>query len=71
MNTINFVSYAESFVFVILLAASIVALAVGIERAIIFNRNTNKKIDSFIVKLIELFRKNDMKSAGQLVRGSR
>ncbi|MBN2401861.1 MAG: MotA/TolQ/ExbB proton channel family protein [Spirochaetes bacterium] len=67
-DTLSLVGYAEGFVFIMLLAASIIALAVGIERTIIFKRNTNKKIEIFAGKLIESFRKRDIKAVAELVK---
>jgi biopolymer transport protein ExbB len=67
-DTLSLVGYAEGFIFIMLLAASIIALAVGIERTVIFRKNTNKKIDIFVGKLIELFRKRDVKAAAELTK---
>ncbi|MFH0975731.1 MAG: MotA/TolQ/ExbB proton channel family protein [Spirochaetota bacterium] len=67
-DTLYLVGYAETFVFIMLLAASIIALAVGIERTVIFKRNTNKKIDLFVSRLIELFRSRNIKAAAALVK---
>ncbi len=67
-DTLNLVGYAESFVFIMLLIASIIALAVGIERTLIFKKNTNKKIDIFVRELIESFRNRDIKAAIGLIK---
>jgi biopolymer transport protein ExbB len=67
-DTLNLVGYAESLVFIMLLIASIIALAVGIERNIIFRKNTNKKIDIFVRELIESFRNRDIKAVTGLVK---
>jgi biopolymer transport protein ExbB len=67
-DTLSLVGYAEGFVFIMLLMASIIALAVGVERTIIFKKNTNKKIDLFVGKLIELFRRRDVKGAVELAK---
>lgn len=63
-----FVSYGETFVFVILICASILALAVGMERTIVFKKNSNKKISRFAEELIMLLRKRDLKAAAALVK---
>jgi len=63
-----FVSYGETFVFIVLICASILALAVGMERTIIFKRNSNKKISRFAKELIMLLRKRDLKAAAGLVK---
>jgi biopolymer transport protein ExbB len=67
-DTLYLVGYAESFVFIMLLIASIIALAVGIERTLIFKKNTNKKIDIFVKELIESFRNRDIKAVIGLVK---
>ncbi len=67
-DTLSLVGYAEGFVFIMLLMASIIALAVGIERTVVFKKNTNKKIDIFVAKLIELFRRRDVKAATELAK---
>jgi biopolymer transport protein ExbB len=62
------VGYGETFVFVMLIFASILALAVGMERGIVFKRNSNKKISRFADELIRLLRKRDLKAAADLAR---
>ena len=64
------VGYGETFVFIMLIFASIIALAVGIERAIVFRRNSNKKITNFGEELIKILRKRDFKGAAELVKKS-
>jgi len=63
-----FVGYGETFVFAMLVIASILDLAVGLERAYIFRKNSSKKISLFAAELISLLRKRDLASAGKLVR---
>ncbi|MFH0976254.1 MAG: MotA/TolQ/ExbB proton channel family protein [Spirochaetota bacterium] len=70
MSELVFVDYGETFVFLMLFAASILALAVGIERAIIFRKNSNKKITAFAEELIVLLRKRDLKAAANFVKES-
>jgi biopolymer transport protein ExbB len=65
-----FVGYGETFVFIMLICASILALAVGLERAIIFKRNSNKKTSRFVEELIALLRKRDLREAAELIKGS-
>jgi biopolymer transport protein ExbB len=63
-----FVGYGESFVFAMLVLASILALAVGLERAYVLRKNSSKKISLFAGELIALLRKRDLASAAKLVR---
>jgi biopolymer transport protein ExbB len=65
-----FVGYGETFVFIMLLLASVLALAVGMERTVIFRQNSNKKIARFAAELIKLFRSRDLKAAAALVKKS-
>jgi biopolymer transport protein ExbB len=65
-----FVGYGESFVFAMLVLASILALAVGLERAYVFRKNSSKKISLFAGELISLLRKRELASAAKLVRES-
>ncbi len=65
-----FVGYGETFVFLILLLASVLAFAVGMERAIVFRRNYNKKIAGFAAELIRLLRQRDLGAAAALVKTS-
>ncbi len=62
------VGHGETFVFFMLLFASILALAVMIDRAIILRKNSNKNITRFGEELIKLFRKRDFKAAAELVK---
>ncbi len=62
------VGHGETFVFAMLILASILALAVGMERAVIFKRNSNKKISRFAEELIALLRKRDLKAAADKAR---
>jgi biopolymer transport protein ExbB len=62
------VGYGENFVFAMLILASVLALAVGMERAVIFKRNSNKKISRFAGELIGLMRKRDLKAAADKAR---
>jgi biopolymer transport protein ExbB len=65
-----FVGYGETFVFIMLICASILALAVGLERTIIFKKNSNKKTAAFVEELIALLRKRDLKAAAEFMHGS-
>jgi biopolymer transport protein ExbB len=65
---IELVGYGETFVFAMLLIASILALAVGLERAIIFKRNSSSKTARFAEELIARLRRRDLPAAGELVR---
>jgi biopolymer transport protein ExbB len=65
-----FVGHGETFVFVMLFFASILAIAVMIERAIVFRKNSNKKITRFGEELIKVLRKRDFKAAVDLVKQS-
>jgi biopolymer transport protein ExbB len=68
MSELILVDYGEIFVFIMLFFASILALAVGIERAIVFKKNSNKKITAFAEELIKLLRTRDLKAAANLVK---
>ncbi len=67
---LTLVDYGETFVFLILGLASILALAVGLERTIVFKRNSNKQTSGFIRELTELVRKRDFKTAAELITKS-
>jgi biopolymer transport protein ExbB len=67
-DVLTFVGYGETFVFIMLIFASILAFAVCLERMIIFRRNSNKKTDLFAKKLIDLLRKRDSKAAMGLIK---
>ncbi len=64
---LTLVDYGETFVFIILAMASILALAVGLERTIVFRQNSNKKSSRFIQELTDLVRKRDFKAAAELI----
>ncbi len=70
MYELILVDYGEIIVFSMLILASIVALAVGIERAMVFNKNSNKKITAFAEELIALFRKRDLKTSADLIKAA-
>lgn len=57
------VDYGETFIFLALLVASIVALAVGIERTIIYRRNTAKGTENFLKELVSRLRAHDISGA--------
>ncbi len=65
-----FVGHGETFVFIMLILASVLALAVGMERTVIFRKNSSKKITRFAEELIALLRKRDFAAAGELVKAS-
>jgi biopolymer transport protein ExbB len=65
-----FVGYGETFVFIFLILASVLALAVGMERTLVFRKNSSKKISRFASDLIALMRKRDFKAALSLVKES-
>jgi len=68
MNPI--IDFGEIFIFVALLIASIIALAVGIERAIVFNRNTSKLAGDFIRGMADRLRSRNIRAAAEFVKGS-
>lgn len=70
MSELILVDYGETFVFAMLFLASILALAVIIERIIVLKKNSNKRILNFAEKLIQLIRKRDIKTALKLVKES-
>ncbi|OHD66227.1 MAG: TolQ transporter [Spirochaetes bacterium RBG_13_51_14] len=65
-----FVGHGETLIFVMLIVASILALAVGMERTIVFRKNSSNKISRFAEQLIQLMRKRDIKTAADLVNQS-
>jgi biopolymer transport protein ExbB len=67
---LTLVDYGETFIFIMLALASVLALAVGLERTIIFKTNSNKNTARFVRELIELLRKRDIRSATELVKDS-
>lgn len=60
---LTLVDYGETFIFLALFAASIVALAVGLERAIVYNRMTAKKSKEFLQTLVAKIRSRDIRGA--------
>jgi biopolymer transport protein ExbB len=70
MSELFLIDYGEFFIFAMLILASITAVAVGVERTIVFKKNSSKKITNFAEKLILLIRKRDIKSALNLVKES-
>jgi biopolymer transport protein ExbB len=60
---IHLVGYGETFIFLALGFASVLALAVGIERSIVFNRNTAKKTEEFMNNLALRLRSCDTAGA--------
>lgn len=65
-----FVGWGETLIFIMLAIASIMALAVGMERTIIFKKNSNKKINRFAEELKDLLRNRDTGSVAELVEKS-
>ncbi|TGK01893.1 MotA/TolQ/ExbB proton channel family protein [Leptospira langatensis] len=62
MNFESFIEYGESAVFVIMIIASILAIAVVVERAIVFTKNT-KDSKSLLSEIIETVRKGELSEA--------
>lgn len=60
---LTLVDYGESFVFLVLMIFSIVALAVVIERVIVFRRNTNKESFEIFQNVVKHIREHDVESA--------
>ncbi|MCU0846890.1 MAG: MotA/TolQ/ExbB proton channel family protein [Spirochaetes bacterium] len=67
---ISLVEYGEIFVFLSLLFASILALSVGIERALVFRKNMSKESNKFLRELAGLLRKADMKGAREYLNNT-
>ncbi|TGN19652.1 MotA/TolQ/ExbB proton channel family protein [Leptospira idonii] len=63
----EFVEIGEKIIFVVMLLASIAAVAVFIERFVIFHRNLTKESSSFIDSLTVLLRHKDIKGAEKLL----
>ena len=62
------VSIGETFVFGTLIAASILGLAVGIERVVVFRRNKVKIPDSFLSEIGLKLRRHDISGAQEFVK---
>lgn len=58
--------YGESFIFLALLFASILALAVGLERGLTFKKTLSKDADNFRRDLVKKLRKHDLSAAKEL-----
>ena len=70
MIPLSLVDYGESFIFIVLLLASILALAVFIERFIVYRRETSRKAASFFKDVVERLRKKDYDGARALIQTS-
>lgn len=66
----TYVDLGESFIFFIMLVASIVAVAVFVERLIVYRRTISKESESFLFSLVELLRKKDIPGAKSLAESS-
>ena len=67
-DILSFVGYGEIFVFIILICSSILALAVGCERTILFQKIANKKTTRFFKELVDHLRKRDIKAAEKIIK---
>ncbi len=63
------VDLGEIAVFIVMLLASIIAVAVGIERTVVFRRNT-KDSDSIMKSVIPKIRSKDIQGAEEIVKAS-
>jgi biopolymer transport protein ExbB len=66
----TYVDLGESFIFFIMLIASIVAVAVFVERLIVYRKTISKESESFLLSLVELLRKKDIAGAKSLAESS-
>ncbi len=66
----HLIDFGESFIFLALGVASIVALAVGLERTIVYRRNTTKSAQQFIRDLVARLRTHDLKGARAVIQGN-
>jgi biopolymer transport protein ExbB len=67
---ITLVDYGETIIFFALLVASIVALAVGLERTITYKRETTKGASDFIRELVGKLRHRDAQGALEMARAN-
>ncbi|WP_411821451.1 MotA/TolQ/ExbB proton channel family protein [Leptospira sp. 'Mane'] len=63
----DFVDIGEKFIFIVMLFASILAVAVFVERFVIFRKNLTKEAVSFLEHLIPLLRHKDHKGTEKLL----
>ncbi len=70
MIPLALVDYGETFIFIVLLAASIVALAVFLERTLVLKREMSKKTEHFMKELTGGLRKGDLDAVQALVNVS-
>lgn len=64
----DYVDLGEKLIFLIMLFASIVAIAVFIERWVVYKRNFNKESESFLDSLTFLIRHRDLKGMEHLLQ---
>ena len=65
---IQLLDYGETIIFIVLLFASILSLAVILERAMVLRRDTSRAASGFKQALVAKIRENDMKSASEIAR---
>lgn len=63
----DFVDLGEKIIFLVMLFASILAIAVFIERLIVYKRNFNKESESLLDSLTLLIRHRDLKGTEKLL----
>lgn len=63
----DFVDLGEKIIFLVMLFASILAIAVFIERLIVYKRNFNKESESLLDSLTLLVRHRDLKGTEKLL----
>lgn len=64
------VDIGETFIFFMLALASIVALAVGLERTIIYRRNTTRGAQQFITDIVARLRSHDLKGVREVIQAN-
>ncbi len=67
---LTLVDYGETAIFIIMLIASIVALAVFIERSIVLNKNSRKSATVFYREFIAKLRQNDIAALRTLIESA-
>lgn len=66
----DLISFGETLVFLALLVASITALAVGIERWMVFKRNSSKKSSDFMNEFLVILRTHNLEAAAAFVNNN-
>ncbi|WCL47694.1 MotA/TolQ/ExbB proton channel family protein [Leptospira sp. GIMC2001] len=66
----TYVDLGETLIFVIMGLASVLAVAVFVERLIVYRKSISKETEAYLTDLVGFLRKKDIKSAKELVTSS-